>query len=177
MPGDTTTALGRFRADVARYPRGGWIYERSLWAIAVYRLGQGLRERGGPVAVLGTPVYRMLALLMQILTNIEIPASATIGPGLRIYHAGPIIVNAGATVGADCILNTGVILGNKETKQDVPTVGDRVSFGAGACVLGAVHIGNDVKIGAMTLVLDDVPSGTTVVGVPGRVIKRHIEAA
>lgn len=177
MAGDRTTALQRFRADLARYPRGAFLYERSLWAIAVYRLGQGLRERGGLVGAVGTQAYRVLALLVHILTNIEIPASATIGPGLRIYHAGPIIINAGSTVGADCILNTGVILGNKETRDDVPTVGDRVSFGAGACVLGAVHIGNDVKVGAMTLVLDDVPSGTTVVGVPGRVIKRHIEAA
>ncbi len=177
MTSEASTAGQRYRADRARYPRGAWLSERSLWAIAVYRLGQGLRERGGLVGAAGTPVYRALALLVHIVTNIEIPASAAIGPGLRIYHAGPIIVNAGATLGAGCILNTGVIIGNKETHDDVPRIGDRVSFGAGACVLGAVTIGDDVKVGAMTLVLDDVPSGTTVVGVPGRVIKRHIEAA
>jgi serine O-acetyltransferase len=177
MTSQATTAWERFRADRARYRRGAraWLYERSLWAIAVYRFGQALRERGGLAAAVGGPVYRALTLLVVIVSNVELEAVSTIGPGLRIYHAGPILVDPRATLGAGCTLNTGVIIGQRAPHDAVPRIGDRVSIGAGSYVLGPVSIGDDVQVGAMTLVLNDVPSGATVVGVPGRVIKqRHV---
>ena len=170
MPEAVVSPLVAFRADRARYPRSAWWTERSLWAVAVYRLGQAVRLAPRPVERLLYPVYGLLAMLAQITTNIEIPASARIGPGLRIHHAGPVVVHAGTRIGSDCTLNTGVVIGNKGP-DEVPTLGDGVTLGAGAQVIGAVTVGDGAGVGAMTLVIRDVPAGATVVGVPARVIR------
>ena len=77
-------------------------------------------------------------------------------------------------VGDDCVLYQGVTLGGtgKETGKRHPTLGDRVTVGTGAKVLGAIHIGDDAKIGGNSVVVKDVPPESTVVGVPGRVVRR-----
>ena len=157
-----------FKADRARYPRRAWLAERSLWAIAVYRLGQAVVSAPPSTQCFLRPAHRALILLSQILTNIEISTRAQIGPGLRIHHVGPIVVGA-ATIGSDCTLRIGNILGNR-SDSDWPTLGNRVELGAGAQVLGGITIGDDVTVGAMSLVIHDVPSNSTVVGVPARVI-------
>jgi serine O-acetyltransferase len=166
---DAVSPLAAFRADRARYPRNAWLWERSLWAIAFYRLGQALRLVPRPVRLALYPLYGALAMLMQIVTNIEIPASTSIGPGLRIHHAGPVVVHAGSRIGSHCTMNTGVVIGNKGP-HEVPTLGDRVSLGTGAQVIGAVTVGDGAGIGAMTLVIHDVPAGAIAVGVPARVL-------
>ena len=95
-----------------------------------------------------------------------------IGPGLRIHHAGPIVVNAGVRIGANCTMEHGVTLGVREPGGPVPTLGDDVTLGAFAQVLGGVKVGDGARVGALTLVLDDVPPGATAVGVPARIIER-----
>jgi serine O-acetyltransferase len=170
VPEDVVSPLAAFRADRARYPRAAWWTERSLWAVAVYRLGQAVRLAPRPAERLLYPLYGLLAMLAQIATNIEIPASARIGPGLRIHHAGPVVVHAGTRIGSGCTLNTGVVIGNKGP-DEVPTLGDGVTLGAGAQVIGAVTVGDGAGVGAMTLVIRDVPAGATVVGIPARVIR------
>jgi serine O-acetyltransferase len=158
-----------FKADRARYPRRAWLVERSLWAIAVYRFGQAAISAPRPAERCLRPVHRALILLSQILTNIEISTWAKIGPGLRIHHVGPIVIGGTATIGADCTLRVGNIVGNR-TNSDWPTLGDRVELGAGAQVLGGITVGDDVIVGAMSLVIHDVPSNSTVAGVPARVV-------
>jgi serine O-acetyltransferase len=153
-----------FRADRARYPRSTWFAERSLWAIAVYRFGQGVLAAPRPVRLVLRPAHRVMLLICQILTNIEIATYADIGPGLRIHHAGPIVVG-NCVIGADCTLRVGNILGNRNDSA-WPTLGDRVTLGAGAQVLGGITLGNDVVVGAMSLVIHDVASGSTVAGIP-----------
>lgn len=160
-----------FNADRARYPRTALLFDRSLWAIAVYRLGQTVLSAPPLIRGLVYPFYRSLMVVSQILTNIEICKRAQIGPGLRIYHAGPIVINDDVTIGAECTLRIGNILGNRADGQ-CPSLGDRVTLGAGAQVLGGVTVGDDVIIGAMSLVIRDVPSKSIAAGVPARVVRQ-----
>lgn len=157
-----------FRADRARYPRNAWFAERSLWAVAVYRFGQAILTMPWFVRVWLRTIYRAMVLTVQIVTNIEINTQAKIGPGLRIHHAGPIVIGK-VTLGSECTLRLGNILG---TTQDGgwPVLGDRVFVGAGAQILGGVKVGDDAVVGAMSLVLHDVPAGSVVAGIPARKI-------
>jgi serine O-acetyltransferase len=157
-----------FLADRARYPRSAWLSDRSLWAIAVFRLGQVVLSIPQPARGVCRSLHRILILWSQILTNIEIATRAEIGPGLRIHHVGPIVIG-NATIGSHCTLRVGNILGNRTT-SDWPKLGDRVELGAGAQVLGGVTIGDDVVVGAMSLVIHDVAANSTVAGIPAKPI-------
>lgn len=107
-------------------------------------------------------------------TGIEIHPGATIGKGLFIDHGNGVIIGETAIVGDNVTLYQGVTLGGtgKEHGKRHPTVGDNVMISAGAKVLGSFTIGANSKIGAGSVVLEEVPPGSTVVGVPGRVVKR-----
>jgi serine acetyltransferase len=108
---------------------------------------------------------------VRILTNIEIPRTAQIGPGLRIAHGGPVIINAETTIGANCSLNVGVVLGTDGPDGSAaPTIGNDVRFGANSMVIGAVTVGDGATIGALTLVRTDVPARSRAVGVPARIL-------
>jgi serine O-acetyltransferase len=165
-----------FRADRARYSRTAWLTERSIWAVAAYRLAKASVAISFPLGPVLRAVSVPLTLLARIATNIEIPTSATIGPGLLIRHAGPIVIAQGTTIGRDCILITGVVLGTRGS-EEAPVIGDRVRFGVYACVLGAVVVGDDAEIGALTLVTTDVPSRAVAKGVPARVSERSVRHA
>jgi len=95
---------------------------------------------------------------------------ARIGPGLRIYHFGNIFIHSQVVIGRNCTLRQGVTIGNRVSDGPAPLIEDDVDFGAYAQVLGNVRIGSGAKIGAMTVVLCDVPAGATAVGVPARIL-------
>lgn len=107
-------------------------------------------------------------------TGIEIHPGATIGRGLFIDHGHGVIIGETAVVGDNVTLFQGVTLGGngKEKGKRHPTIGDNVMISAGAKVLGSFKIGENSKIGAGSVVLSEVPPNSTVVGVPGRVVKR-----
>lgn len=106
-------------------------------------------------------------------TNCEIAPTARIGPGLRIEHGSDLVIGATAVIGADVSIYNGVTLGKRRPPFDrMPTVGDRVVIGAGAKVLGGVVIGDDATVGANAVVLEDVEAGSSVGGVPARVVRR-----
>lgn len=107
-------------------------------------------------------------------TGIEIHPGARIGKGFFIDHGSGVIIGETTIIGDNVTLYQGVTLGGtgKEQGKRHPTLGNNIMIGAGAKVLGSCTIGDNCKIGAGSVVLDDVPSGCTVVGVPGRVVKR-----
>lgn len=108
-------------------------------------------------------------------TGIEIHPGAQIGKGFFIDHGNGVIIGETAIIGDNVTLYQGVTLGGtgKEQGKRHPTVGNNVMISAGAKVLGSFKIGDNSKIGAGSVVLEEVPPNSTVVGVPGRVVKRN----
>lgn len=108
-------------------------------------------------------------------TGIEIHPGAKIGRGFFIDHGNGVIIGETTVIGDNVTLYQGVTLGGtgKEHGKRHPTIGNNVMISAGAKVLGSFRIGDNSKIGAGSVVLSEVPSGSTVVGVPGRVVKRN----
>ncbi len=108
-------------------------------------------------------------------TGIEIHPGATIGEGFFIDHGNGVIIGETAIIGNNVTLYQGVTLGGtgKETGKRHPTIGNNVMISAGAKVIGSFTVGDNSKIGAGSVVLSEVPPNSTVVGIPGRVVKRE----
>lgn len=121
---------------------------------------------------------RMLSEFVHMVTAVDIHPGATLGPGLFIDHATGVVIGETATVGTDVTIYQGVTLGGTSTSKGKrhPTIGDRVVIGSGAKVLGPITVGDGAAIGANAVVVKEVPPGSVVAGVPGRVI-RHNGAA
>jgi serine O-acetyltransferase len=116
---------------------------------------------------------RMISQLARHLTGIEIHPGAEIGRRFFIDHGMGVVIGETAEIGDDVLLYQGVTLGGtgKEKGKRHPTIGNHVVIGAGAKVLGNIRIGDHVKIGAGSVVIHPVPDHSTVVGVPGRVVR------
>ncbi|MDJ1184930.1 serine O-acetyltransferase [Roseofilum casamattae] len=140
----------------------------GLQAVLFHRFAHWLHH-------LGLPFFpRLISHIARLLTGIEIHPGATIGKGVFIDHGMGVVIGETAIVGDYTLIYQGVTLGGtgKESGKRHPTLGENVVVGAGAKVLGNLLIGNDVRIGAGSVVLRDVPSDCTVVGIPGRIIYR-----
>ena len=127
-----------------------------------------------------TLLARLCSAFTQRVTGVDIHPAAVLGPGLFIDHAIGVVIGETAEVGADVTIYHGVTLGGTSLDRGKrhPTVGDRVTIGAGAKVLGPITIGHDSRIGANAVVVKPVPPDSVVVGVPGHVIMRkHARAA
>jgi serine O-acetyltransferase len=117
----------------------------------------------------------MLSQFARFATGIEIHPAATIGRGLFIDHGMGVVVGETSVIGDNVTLYQGVTLGGtgKEKGKRHPTIGKDVVIGAGAKVLGNITVGDDVMIGANAVVIKDVPEDSTVVGIPGRIVKKE----
>lgn len=117
---------------------------------------------------------RLISFLTRLFTGIEIHPGAVIGKGVFIDHGMGVVIGETAILGDYSLIYQGVTLGGtgKESGKRHPTLGKYVVVGAGAKVLGNIEVGDSVRIGAGSIVLRDVPSDCTVVGVPGRNICR-----
>lgn len=119
---------------------------------------------------------RFLSHVSRFLTSIEIHPGAKIGRRFFIDHGAGVVIGETAEVGDDVLMYQGVVLGGTSLKKGKrhPTIGNRVVIGTGAIVLGAITIGDGARIGSGSVVVKTVPSGATVVGIPGRVVEdRH----
>ena len=161
------------REDWHTYQRN--ITRQGLWVMAVYRFGcwrYTIQRRWirWPFSLL----YKILFLLVQILTGIELPCEAKIGRRFIIEHFGDIIISGDAVFGDDVIIRQGVTVGLRHTGvRGSPIIANRVDIGAGAKILGPIRIGDDVIIGANAVVIRDVPNNSIAVGVPARIIPRQ----
>lgn len=119
-------------------------------------------------------IPRLISHIARFLTGIEIHPGAQLGEGVFIDHGMGVVIGETAILGNYCLIYQGVTLGGtgKESGKRHPTLGDDVVVGAGAKVLGNLNIGSRVRIGAGSVVLRDVPSDCTVVGIPGRIVYR-----
>lgn len=138
----------------------------GLHALLLYRLAHKLYNRGFVL------LPRLISQFSRFLTGIEIHPGAKIGDGLFIDHGMGVVIGETAEIGDNVTLYQGVTLGGtgKEKGKRHPTIGNNVVIGTGAKVLGPIAIGDYTKVGAGSVVLSNVPSHTTVVGVPGRVV-------
>lgn len=160
-----------YKADRARYPERAFKREQSLWAIRVYRFGRGNDQRAdGLVKKLNDRIYWFLFRIVETLTGCSFTKATDIGPGLRIHHFGNIFIHSGVKIGANCTLRQGNTIGNRVEGGPVPVLEDDVELGAYAQVLGGIRIGRGAKIGAMSVVLQDVPPGATAVGIPAKIL-------
>ncbi|MBE5770662.1 MAG: serine O-acetyltransferase [Clostridiales bacterium] len=118
-------------------------------------------------------IARWISARTKKKTGIDIHPGAQIGDGFFIDHGTGVVIGETAVIGKNVTLYQGVTLGGtgKDTGKRHPTLGDGVTVGAGAKVLGPINIGNHVKVGAGSIVLKDVPDQCTVVGNPGRIVR------
>jgi len=152
--------------------------EQSLWALRVYRYGRRVDAMPEGVARRWhTRAYWLAFRAVETLTGISLPKECRIGPGLRIWHFGNVFVHPQTVIGARCTLRQGVTLGNRVADGPCPVLEDGVELGAYAQVLGGVRLGAGCKVGAMSVVLRDVPPGATAVGNPARIVAREAGAA
>lgn len=117
---------------------------------------------------------RMFAELVRLLTGVEIHPAAVIGERFFIDHASGVVIGETTQIGDDVTIYQGVTLGGTslEAVKRHPTIGNRVTIGAGAKVLGPITIGDDCRIGANSVVVKSAPPNSVVVGVPGQIIVR-----
>lgn len=139
----------------------------GVWAILLHRPAHFLYKHNLKL------LARIISQLVRWFTGVEIHPGATIGRRCFIDHGMGIIIGETTEIGDDCTIYQGVTLGGtgKDSGKRHPTLLNGVMVSSGAKVLGPITLGNDVKVGAGSVVLKDVPDGCTVVGIPGAIVK------
>jgi serine O-acetyltransferase len=140
-------------------------------AILFHRVAHKLYRMGVPL------IPRLISQTTRFFTGIEIHPGATIGRRFFIDHGMGVVIGETTEIGDDVLIYQGVTLGGtgKEKGKRHPTIGNHVVIGTGAKVLGNISVGEHVKIGAGSVVIRSVPDNSTVVGIPGRVVRHRNE--
>jgi serine O-acetyltransferase len=115
------------------------------------------------------PLAAIIYRLNAFITTATLGRNADLGPGFVILHSIGVVIHSNVRAGRNLVVYHGVTLGAEHGKT--PVLGDNVYIGAGAKVIGGVHIGSNVRIGANAVVTKDIPDGATVVGIPARIIR------
>ncbi len=143
---------------------------RCWWLVATYRLGAWATDPATPAAwrMFGRTAYFPLNFVVSVINAADIRPGARIGRRFMVHTSRGLLITNGVQIGDDCVANNGVcVVGRANFRsQGVATIGNDVRLGVGSKVLGGVHIGNHVTVGANAVVLKDVPDHHTAVGVP-----------
>jgi serine O-acetyltransferase len=147
------------------------MFSQGLHAILLQRVSHRLYLNGQ---------YKMARLInywARVLTGADIHPGAKVGKGFFIDHAVGVVIGETSEIGENVSIFQGVTLGGVSTSKEKrhPTIGNNVTIGAHATVLGNIYVGDNSKIGAGSVVIKDVPPNSTVVGIPGKVVKRNGE--
>lgn len=171
---DLRAAVDRSRIPGAMYwikVIGKFLITPQVQVVVLYRLGSALART--PLR----PLAFVLRSISMVLGSADIHPDARIGPGLALVHSSGVTIGADVRIGRDCRIAQGVALGEpgrgSKTNWGFPTLGDKVTLGANAVVLGHHHIGTGTVVGANSVVLSDVPDYAVVVGAPARVVRKN----
>ena len=147
------------------------MFSQGLHAILLHRVSHRFYVQGQ------YKVARLINYWGRVLTGADVHPGATVGKGFFIDHATGVVIGETSIIGDNVSIFQGVTLGGVSTSKEKrhPTIGNNVTIGAHATVLGDIMIGDNSKIGAGSVVVKDVPPNSTVVGIPGRVVKRNGE--
>lgn len=140
----------------------------GIKAVLLYRVAHFFWGIGMPF------IPKYISDIARELTGIEIHPGAVIGSEFFIDHGSGVVIGETTIIGDNCTIYSGVVLGGTSLKKEKrhPTIGDNVVIGTGAKVLGPVTVSDNVRIGANSVVVNDVPPNSVVVGVPGKVVSR-----
>ncbi len=144
-------------------------------AMAVYRFGVWRMKVGPrPLRMPLSALYNAMFVAVRNFYGIEVPYTARVGRRVVFEHQHGIVVHGSTIIGDDCILRQGVTLGIRRMDRldDAPVLGRGVNVGAGAKILGHIHVGDEAAIGANAVVLHDVPAGGVVIGTAGQLLDR-----
>src|SRR5436305_7742002 len=150
----------------------GNLFEQGFWAVAVHRFGNWRMGLPKLLRIPFTLWYRFLYKMVEWTCGITLPYTVKLGRRVRLWHHSGMILHARA-IGDDVHIRHNTTFGvvRRDHNTEIPTIEDRVDIGCGVCVLGDVTVGHDSLIGANSVVLQDVPPYSVVVGLPGRVVK------
>ena len=159
--------------DFATHQRN--VISPGFWALAVHRVGArvdrvGMKAARKPLA----RAHKLLATTVDWVWGIRVPTHTRVGRRVHIWHFGSLLLNA-RSIGDDVHIRHDTTFGplravNLDDLSALPVIGSRVEIGSGACVLGGIAVGDGARVGANTVVIEHVPAGATVFGVPSRVI-------
>lgn len=140
----------------------------GLHALWLYRLAHRLWRANARFSA------RLLSQIARFLTGVEIHPGAQVGRRLFIDHGMGVVIGETAVIGDDVTIYHGVTLGGTSLEKGKrhPTIGNRVTIGAGAKILGNINIGDDSRIGANAVVVKNTPPNSVVVGIPGQIVRR-----
>jgi serine O-acetyltransferase len=155
------------RHDFEVYGRS--LRQRALWAMVLYRFGRWAdRQRFEPLRWGLGKIYGFCTIFAPVITGVAIDRSMKVGEKFHIVHPGMVVIHPGVVFGDRCGVMHNVTIG-QNMNSGVPTFGNDVFIGAGAVILGEVHIGDGACVASNSLVISNVPANALAIGVPAKV--------
>lgn len=144
----------------------------------LFRLAQ-LINRSMILKVIFYPYLLLYRYWVDWVWGIELPRKLTVGKGLSLYHGHALVLNQGVIIGNNCVLRNSTTIGHKKladgSHSACPRIGSNVDIGANVCIIGDIEIGDNVIIGAGSVVIKNIPANSVAVGNPARILEKKQE--